>query len=141
MVRYILARLHVLLQGDAQRLRDYLGMFQLLSGNRDLQAIVEEEKDMLSSIELDRLPFYRIGRKDGIEKGIRKGMEKGMQKGRKAGISEFLVHQLEKKFGPLSIVQRQRIQQAGLDELNAWGERLLDAGSLDELFSEPVQRS
>jgi hypothetical protein len=41
---------------------------------------------------------------------------------------------IERRFGPLSEANRARIRMAGADELLAWGERLLTARSVQEIF-------
>lgn len=46
------------------------------------------------------------------QQGFKKGLEKGLEKGRKQGLQKVraaLVHQLEKRFGPLPEEARQRI--------------------------------
>jgi hypothetical protein len=50
------------------------------------------------------------------------------------GEARMLTRQLEQKFGPLDVADQQRIQQADAEELLVWGERLLKAESLAEVF-------
>ena len=56
--------------------RDCMLMLEILSENRDLSALIEEEESMLSAIKLEDLPSYEIG----IEKGMEKGIEKNQIK-------------------------------------------------------------
>jgi predicted transposase/invertase (TIGR01784 family) len=58
----------------------------------------------------------------------------GRQEGRLEGEAAMLLHQLERKFHPLPESARQRVAAADADTLLAWGERLLDANSLDEVW-------
>ena len=76
-VRYILQRLQVLLKDDSSRLRDYLGMLEILSSNRNLQHIVNEEESMLSSMKLSDLPSYQQGMQQGIQQGKQEGKQEG----------------------------------------------------------------
>lgn len=76
-VRYILQRLQGLLNENNPRLREYFGMLEVLSSNRDLQTIVNEEQSMLSSIKLSDLPSYQQGMQQGIQQGFRQGEQVG----------------------------------------------------------------
>ena len=48
----------------------------------------------------------------------------------------LLSKQLEKRFGPLPENIVERLKGASPTQLEAWGLRLLSAGTLDEVFSE-----
>ena len=50
------------------------------------------------------------------------------------GEAAMLLRQLERKFRPLPESARQRVATADAETLLAWGERLLDANSLDEVW-------
>ncbi|WP_430623894.1 DUF4351 domain-containing protein [Marinimicrobium locisalis] len=41
---------------------------------------------------------------------------------------------LEKRFGPLDNAYHQRIEAATVEQLEAWGERILDAQTAEEVF-------
>jgi uncharacterized protein DUF4351 len=56
------------------------------------------------------------------------------EEGRRQGGVELLLRQTERKFGPLGSHDRMRIELASADRLLDWGERLVDARSLDEVF-------
>jgi hypothetical protein len=47
-----------------------------------------------------------------------------------------LTRQLERRFGPLTEAAQARIQRADAEELLTWGERLLTARALPEVFGE-----
>jgi hypothetical protein len=64
----------------------------------------------------------------------REGRQEGMREGRKEGEATLLTLQLQKRFGELPESVRTRVREAGADELERWGERLLDASSLDDVF-------
>jgi hypothetical protein len=52
------------------------------------------------------------------------------------GRFELLVRLLTKRFGPLSPEIHMRLSQATTDQLERWGERFLDAESLEGVFDE-----
>ena len=54
--------------------------------------------------------------------------------GRRQGGAELLLRQAERKFGPLQKHDRLRIELADTDRLLYWGERLVGARSLEEVF-------
>jgi predicted transposase YdaD len=124
MVRTIVQRLHQLLQDNPKRLRKYLDILEILSCNRKLQALVNEEKAMLSSIQLSDLPTYQ------------QGMLQGMQQGMQQGEAKILLRQLHAKFGDLPAVLVERIAQATPEQLLSWAEQVLSADNLMQIFSE-----
>jgi putative YhgA-like transposase len=67
---------------------------------------------------------------------IRGWREQGRAAGRRQGGSELLAHQLAAKFGPLAAADRARLAAVAPEQLLRWGERLLAAGSLAEVFAE-----
>ncbi|WP_201211333.1 DUF4351 domain-containing protein [Rhodocyclus purpureus] len=60
-----------------------------------------------------------------------RGIEKGIEKGE----ALLLQRLLARRFGQLPPDLIQRISQATAAEIELWGDRVLDAGSLDEVFS------
>jgi hypothetical protein len=66
----------------------------------------------------------------------REGKKEGLKEGRREGEVRLLVRMLELKFGPLSPRDRKRIDAADSDRLLEWGERILTARSLDEVFGD-----
>ncbi len=66
-----------------------------------------------------------------------RGMERGLQQGRQEGQRELMLRQLARRFGDLPATVRQRVAMAGGPELERWADRLLFAGSLDEVFAAP----
>nr|VFJ59546.1 MAG: protein of unknown function (DUF4351) [Candidatus Kentron sp. FW]VFJ68837.1 MAG: protein of unknown function (DUF4351) [Candidatus Kentron sp. FW] len=77
---------------------------------------------MLTRIDMTRIPSYQLG------------MEKGREQGREEGEAALLTRQLSLKFGSLPQVVDQRIKSARANELTTWGEKVLTAKSLDEVF-------
>ena len=59
----------------------------------------------------------------------------GQQQGQQQGQAALLMRQLELRFGPLPETIRERIQAAEPATLLLWGERVLTARHLDEVFN------
>jgi hypothetical protein len=69
------------------------------------------------------------------EEWKQQGMEAGMKKGRQEGEAALLLKLLELRFGPLDEANRARLRHSDADTLLVWGERVLTAASLDEVFN------
>jgi hypothetical protein len=63
--------------------------------------------------------------------------QEGRQEGRREGEAALLMRQLQKRFGELPDSVLTRLRGAPPDQLEHWGERLLDAASLNDLFDHP----
>ncbi len=74
--------------------------------------------------------------RETVQEWTQQWLEEGRQQGRQEGEAQLLTRMIELRFGPLAETDRARIQRAGAAKLLAWGERLLNAGSLSEVFSE-----
>lgn len=68
------------------------------------------------------------------EEGVLLGMQQGMQQGEGA----LLYRLLTRRFGPLPAELAMRVQQASREQLMLWGDRVLDAASLEQVFAEPA---
>ena len=95
-IHEILTRLTERLHEAPPRLREYVKMLEILSTNRDLNLNIAEEFEMLTVIDLEKLPSYRIGEKRGIQKGIEKGIERGIERGIEKGIEKGMAQGMEK---------------------------------------------
>jgi hypothetical protein len=62
--------------------------------------------------------------------------QEGRQEGRQQGEVSMLMRQLHKRFGELPEALRARLHNAPVDQLEHWGERLLDVRNLNELFDD-----
>ena len=68
-VNYIVKRLQQLLKDDESGFRNYFEMLETLSENRDLKSNIDEAKNMLSEIDIKKLPSYNWGLQQGLEQG------------------------------------------------------------------------
>ena len=96
-------------------------MLEVLSTNRALEQLIEEEEKMLSQVEQTRLPSYRIG------------MEQGMQQGE----GKLLERQINRRFGMQVMTEslRHKLATTRVEELEQWADNILDANTLNEVFS------
>lgn len=69
------------------------------------------------------------------QRGIEKGMEKGLEQGQLLGQAALLERQLTRRFGPLPDELRSRLAAGSREQLQTWGDRVLDATTLAEVFS------
>lgn len=69
-----------------------------------------------------------------LEKGRKEGKAEGKAEGLLEGRRGILEKQLQLKFGPLSEQARERIAQLDLQALDAAGERVLSAISIEEVL-------
>jgi hypothetical protein len=56
------------------------------------------------------------------------------EEGKRLGGAELLLRQTERKFGPLGPHDRMRIELAPAERVLDWGERLVTARTLEEVF-------
>ena len=77
------------------------------------------------------------GLKKGLEEGRQRGRQEGRQEGRREGERDLIRRQLERKFGvPLPGAILDRLDRADIVLLEAWGDRLLSAATLDQVFAD-----
>jgi flagellar biosynthesis/type III secretory pathway protein FliH len=91
---------------------------------QELEAI-EESKQMKYITSVERI---------GIAKGIAEGMAQGRVEGRVEGESRLLGRLLERRFGALPQWVFDQLSNASEQQLEAWGEALLNASTLDAVF-------
>ena len=75
------------------------------------------------------------GLKQGLEKGLEQGLEQGIEQGRTEGEARILERQLTRRFGPLPEPVTARLRSADSGTLERWADRILDARTLDDVFS------
>lgn len=75
-----------------------------------------------------------------LEQGRAEGIEKGLAEGRVAGQAGLLLHLLERRFGDVPEVARERIGDASVSELEVWAEAVLGAASLEEVLASRPSR-
>ena len=71
-----------------------------------------------------------------IDRWEAQAIARGMQQGIQQGEALLLQRLLTRRFGTLSVTQLASIAAATPAQLESWGDRVLDAKSLDEVFGE-----
>ncbi len=71
---------------------------------------------------------------EGKQKGIIEGKIEGIEIGVVKGEIKLLMRLLERRFGSLSNDLKDRVTKADADTVELWGDRVLDASSLDDVF-------
>ena len=102
---------------------------------QDIDALDEEK----------RMAFVTTWEQRGIDKGIQQGLSQGLTQGLSQGRDEGLLlgeaalleRQLIRRFGPLPQSVQNRLRAATRADLASWGDLVLDAGALEELFGQP----
>ena len=86
------------------------------------------------------MPYVTSAERFGIEKGLQQGLQQGLlqgiEKGQQQGEVALLQRLLVRRFGPLPDAVRVRLSSASLDQLETWAIKVLDAESLDDVFTE-----
>ncbi len=95
---------------------------------------LEEVATMLDDQTID---WTREWKEKGLAEGRAEGRAEGLVEGKREGESEFLLRMVRKKFGTVDEAVHQRISEADCDQLLAWGERLLSANCIEEVFEDP----
>jgi hypothetical protein len=71
------------------------------------------------------------------EQWVQEGMEKGISKGIPVGEALLLRRLLTRQFGPVPGWVEAKLVGAEPAQLEVWGERVLDAPSLEVVFAQP----
>nr|VFK23309.1 MAG: conserved hypothetical protein (putative transposase or invertase) [Candidatus Kentron sp. MB]VFK28437.1 MAG: conserved hypothetical protein (putative transposase or invertase) [Candidatus Kentron sp. MB]VFK74252.1 MAG: conserved hypothetical protein (putative transposase or invertase) [Candidatus Kentron sp. MB] len=101
----------------------------------------EEEDSMISRFAQDisqkaLLQGMQQGMQEGLLKGRLEGRLEGEARGEEKGKVKMLLRLLPRRFGPLPDEISDRIYRADPNTIEIWIDRILDAKSLDEVFSE-----
>jgi predicted transposase/invertase (TIGR01784 family) len=75
-------------------------------------------------------------RREGQERGLERGLKQGRKEGLKEGEASLLLRQLERKFGPLDAKTKARVRKASSERLLEWGDRILTAERLSQVFGD-----
>jgi flagellar biosynthesis/type III secretory pathway protein FliH len=70
------------------------------------------------------------------EEGRQEGWEEGREEGRQEGEAQVVLRLLRLKFGPLAPEVEERLRSADADRLLEWGDRVLTAKSLQDVFRD-----
>ena len=120
--------------------KDVLEQFRFIDWLMALPRELEQRLDTeIETFETERGMKYVTGierraQARGMEQGMARGMEQGMARGMEQGQARLLKRQLTTAFGDVSEDLEQRLATASRDEIERWGERLIGARSLADVF-------
>ncbi|MBF0261358.1 MAG: DUF4351 domain-containing protein [Magnetococcales bacterium] len=70
------------------------------------------------------------------QRGLLAGEQRGLLAGRKESAVSLLLRLMKRRFGPVPDWARAKIEQADQERLELLSERILDAGSIEELLAD-----
>lgn len=80
-------------------------------------------------------PYVTSFERLAIEEGMEIGIQQGIQQGRLAGEAHLLARLLTRRFGEVPPWALKQLQAASEPELEAWGEAVLSAASIEAVFN------
>ncbi|MBF0310416.1 MAG: Rpn family recombination-promoting nuclease/putative transposase [Magnetococcales bacterium] len=98
--------------------------------------IPEDLQEMVAMLNWHVEKWAREYERIGEQRGELRGEQRGELRGELRGERSLLLRLLNRRFGSLPESVRQRLDEADGASLETWGERLLEARSLDEVFGE-----
>ncbi|HVV68159.1 MAG TPA: DUF4351 domain-containing protein [Gammaproteobacteria bacterium] len=116
--------------------QDIIQLFTLIDWLVTLpEELVIKYNETLKEIEEEKqVDFITTPERVGIQKGIQQGFQQGLKTGLQKGEAALLIRLLQHRFHHLPSNYLTRIQQADSNTLLIWGERVLDANTLEEVF-------
>jgi len=107
-----------------------------------IQALFAEHPVLADSADIDLQErdmglreTLRQWEREFLAQGRLEGLQEGRQEGRQEGEALLLQRQLARRFGPLPPAIVERIASATPAQLEQWGDRVLDAASLEAVFA------
>ena len=95
---------------------------------------------LLDSIDRWTQETREEGRQEGLQEGLQEGRQEGLQEGLQKGRQEWgagmLLRLLRLKFGPLAPEVEERVRSTDPDRLLEWGDRVLTAERLQDVFGD-----
>lgn len=84
-----------------------------------------------------QMGYYKWGIQKWFDHQMQQGLERGIEQGIGQGQGLLLQKQLSKRFGALPHALLQKINEGTAPQIEVWGERVLYAATLEEVFAEP----
>lgn len=134
-IQRILTRIAKL--GEGPELRAAFSKLMILAGIRKLGEAVRKEAQNMPILD-DIMNHDVIGPaiRQGLEQGLEQGIQKGSQLGRHDEALAYTRRLLARRFGVLPTFVEGRLNHLSTDGLEDLGVRILDAGSLTDLFEQ-----
>ncbi|MBA1264514.1 DUF4351 domain-containing protein [Stutzerimonas stutzeri] len=121
------------LEPDPEKQLKYIDFIDIYSALDDNERRIYRDRYPQEEQGMTRLTerLLEQGKQQGLHQGMQQGIQQGMQQGEVTVLSRLLV----RRFGTLTPEIEQRLQQADTKELERWAENILDAETLDDVFS------
>ena len=130
-----IALVHTLVENNAKINLDIIEFIETVLVYKLPKLSREEIKIMLGlDVQLKQTRFYQEIAEEERREGKIEGKLEGKQEGMLEGERLFLTKQLNKRFGSLPAAITAKLGQAGIEQLELWGERILEAQTLSQLF-------
>jgi len=113
-IHHIITQLKIYHKDNEKGFRESIAMLEILSENRDLKQLVEEEEKMLSEVKIENLPSYNIG----FERGEAEGKAEGKAEGEARGEAK-IIHSLLNFFDDKKIYSMTGVNINTIKELRA----------------------
>ncbi|MCZ0944650.1 MAG: DUF4351 domain-containing protein [Gammaproteobacteria bacterium] len=120
------------LEPDLNRREKYIEFIDIYADLSDNERRIYRERHPKESGIMTGM--FQRAREEGRAEGMQLGDIAGQQRGRMEGERKFLERLLRRKFGTLPSVVGARLSKASATDLEAWGDNVLDADSIDEVF-------
>ncbi len=116
------------LERDWNKQRKYIDFIDIYAGLDDNE-VVQYERDYPAEAEMMSSFSERF-----IQQGVQQGMQQGLDQGTQQGEAGLLLRLMERKFGDLPESYRKKIQNADLEHLNSWSDRIFDAERVEDVL-------
>ena len=100
-----------------------------------LQRLSQNEEMQIRAMARERALHDEATMKEAARRAVAAAEERGRQQQLAATTQLLLAH----RFGELPPAVLERLAQASIEQMEIWTQRLLDAPSLEEVFSEPPE--
>ena len=123
-----------LLQGNTELKRTFAIWIRAVLLRQSKDSLVLPKVQDLKELKMTLAERFDQWAQKYEQKGLEKGLEQGIERGIEKGEALLLQRQLTRRFGTLPSDVVGQIAGATAAQLEQWGDRVLDAASLEEVF-------
>ena len=112
------------------------GLSTFVFDPKALDSLVREVDPQRTEAEMPTMfqEMIREHKAEALARGRAEGREEGRVEGRVEGCAILLLRQLRRRFGPVPADVSALVRSASMSEVERWGDAVLDARSLNDLF-------
>ena len=119
-------------RGNEALMTSWVTASKAITGKDWLGELTEEKPMLAKRMKEWERQLRHEGEAEGLAEGLRKGEAEGLRKGK----AELLTRLIERKFGSLDALTRAHIDAASLQDLGRFADRVLEAATLQDVFSD-----